>query len=225
MSDHSSLNNARSQFLLDCITEFFKIERKELAHSINVLECPDQLLLLIATLVLVVFWLRDYMSLRISPCRNAVPRSLAYGIAVVLTAMLIWKVVLRIGLPDLAQWLQSPRILILLIAAHIAASIPSIWIRQTQNYHWMWATALLPAPVVWFLLLQATLLFERSSGVEAVEFGFFAIALLWAASMVVIIFRTRYSPMPLEDLDFAVSFGSLSHGVALCVFPLALLFT
>jgi hypothetical protein len=31
--------------------------------------------------------------------------------------------------------------------------------------------------------------------------------------------------MPLDDLDFAVLFGSLSHGVAVCVFPLALLLT
>jgi len=181
-------------------------------------------LLVTATSVLVVFWLRDYMSLRMSPCRNAVPRSLAYGIAIALTAMLFWKLVLRIGLAGFAQWLQSPRVLVLLIAIHIAASIPSILIRRTQNYHWMWATALLPAPVVWLLLLQA-LLFESGSEVATVEFSFFSIALLWAASMVVIVFRTRYTPMPLEDLDFAVLFGSLSHGVALCVFPIALLLT
>lgn len=188
----------------------------------NVLNFRLNSLLVIATLVLVVFWLRDYMSLRMSPCRNAVPRSLAYGIAILLTPVLIWKVFLRIGLADFAQWLQSPRILILLIAVHIAASSLSIWIRRTQNYHWMWATALLPAPVVWLLLLQA-LLFESGSEVATVQFSFFSIALLWAASMVVIIFRTRYTPMPLGDLDFAVLFGSLSHGVALCVFPLALL--
>jgi hypothetical protein len=188
-------------------------------------------LLIIATLVLIVFWLRDYMSLRMSPCRYAFPRSLAYGIAIVFTAMLVWEAVLRIGLKDLAQWLQSPQVLVLLIAAHIAASIPSIWIRRTQNYQWMWVTALLPAPVVWFLLLQATFLLESRSGPEsslgiaAVQFSFFAIALSWAASMLLIVFRTRHTPMPLDDLDFAVLFGSLSHGVAVCVFPLALLLT
>lgn len=182
-------------------------------------------MLITATLVLIVFWLRDYMSLRMSPRRYAFPRSLAYGIAIIFTAMLIWKAVLRIGLKDFAHWLRSPQVLVLLIAAHIAASLPSIWIRQTQNYQWMWVTALLPAPVVWLLLLQATFLLESSSGVAAVQFSFFAIALSWAASMVVIVFRTRYTAMPLEDLDFAVLFGSLSHGVALCVFPLALLLT
>ena len=88
----------------------------------------------------------------------------------------------------------------------------------------MWATALFPAPVVWLLLLQA-LLSDGGSEVATVQFSFFSIALLWAASMVVIIFRTRYTPMRLEDLDFAVLFGSLSHGVVLCVFPLVLLLT
>jgi hypothetical protein len=181
-------------------------------------------LLVIATVVLIVFWLRDFMSLRMSPCRNAVPRSLVYGIVIVLTAMLIWKLVLRIGLAGFAQLLQSPQVLVLLVAVHLAASTLSIWIRRTQNYHWMWATALLPAPVAWLLLLQA-LLFECGSEVATVQFSFFSIALLWAASMVVIIFRTRYKPMPLGDLDFAVLFGSLSHGVALCVVPLALQLT
>jgi len=185
---------------------------------------PAPLLLVIATVALLVFWLRDYMSLRMSPCRTAVPRSLAYGIAIVLTAMPIWNLVLRIGLAGFRQWLQSPQVLVLLIAVHIAASTLPIWIRRTQNYHWMWATALLPAPVIWLLLLQA-LLFQSGSEVATVQLSFFSIALLWASSMIVIIFRTRYAPMPLGDLDFAVLFGSLSHGVALCVFSLALVLT
>ena len=164
------------------------------------------------------------MSLRMTPLRNAVPCSLAYTIVIVLTGVLLWKIVLRIGITDFAQWIQSPQVLISLVAVHIAASIPSIWIRQTQNYHWMWATALLPAPVVWFLFLQAALFFESGSGVP-VQFSFFVIALSWAASMAVIIFRTRYTPMTIEDLDFAVLFGSLSHGVASCILPLALFLT
>jgi len=201
-----------------------ELSEGDFSAFLECVECPAQPLLVIATLVLVVFWLRDYMCLRISPCRHAVPRSLAYGIAIVFTAVLIWKVVLGIGLADFALWLQSPKVFVLLIAVHIAASTLSIWIRRTQNYHWMWATALLPAPVVWLLLFQA-LLFESGSEGATVQFSFFSIAVLWAASMIVIIFRTRFTPMPLEDLDFAVLFGSLSHGVALCVFPIALLLT
>jgi hypothetical protein len=41
--------------------------------------------------------------------------------------------------------------------------------------------------------------------------GFFVIALLWASSMIVAIFRTRDSEMPLDDLDFAVLFGSAEN--------------
>jgi len=172
---------------------------------------------------MVLFWLRDYMSLRMGPCRRAILRSAAYGIAVVLTAVFIWKMALIIGLANFPQWLQSPRVLLLLVGVHMAASIPSIWVRQTQNYQWMWVTALLPAPVVWLLLLQAILVSEPSLEVAAVQFSFFSIALLWAASMVVVIFRSRYILVPLEDLDFAVLFGSVSHGLALCAIPLVLL--
>ena len=60
--------------------------------------------------------------------------------------------------------------------------------------------------MVWLLLLQA-LPFKGGSEVATVQFSFFSIALLWAASMVFIILRNRYTPMRLEDLDFAVLFG------------------
>ena len=182
-------------------------------------------MLVIATSILAIFWLRDYMSLGMSPSQNTVRRSMAYGVAVVLTATVIWKIVMRIGVLDFAQWLKSPWALTLLIAVHIAGILPSLWIRQKENYRWMWATALVPAPVAWLLLLQAMLFLAHTSEVEAVRLGFFSIAILWAASMIVITFRTRYTPMPLETLDFAVLFGGLSHGIALCVFPVALLLT
>jgi len=174
---------------------------------------------------MVLFWLRDYMSLRMGPSRTAILRSVAYGIAVVLTAVFIWRIALTIGLAHFPQWLQSPRVLLLFGVVHLAASTPSIWVRQTQNYHWMWVTALLPAPVVWLLLLQAILVSEPSLEIAAVQFSFFSFALLWAASMVVVIFRSRYMLVPPDDLDFAVLFGSVSHGLALCTLPLALLFT
>jgi hypothetical protein len=187
--------------------------------------------LIIATCVLLAFWLRDYMSLRMSPSRRATRRALAYGAAILLTAVLVWTVAARIGMGDFARRIQSPPVLFLLIAFHFAASVPSVLVRQTQSYNWMWATALLPAPIVWFLLLETTLISGHAliSGhdgeVVAPQFSFFVVAVLWALSMVVVIFRTRHIEMPLPDLDFAVLFGSLSHWLAMCALPLALLVT
>ena len=116
-------------------------------------------MLILAAFVLLAFWFRDYMSLRMSPSRKATRRALAYAAAILLTAVFIWTLVVRIGV-----WRLCPansiaaESLFLLIAFHVAASVPSIWIKRTQSYNWMWATALLPAPIVWLLLLQTTLL-------------------------------------------------------------------
>jgi hypothetical protein len=121
--------------------------------------------------------------------------------------------------------IQSPTILFLAIAFHVAASVPSIWIRRTQRYDWMWATALLPSPIVWLLLLETTLLSGQGLGLAAPLLSFFAVAALWASSMIVVIFRTRHSEMPPDDLDFAVLFGSVSHWLAMCALPPALLVT
>jgi hypothetical protein len=176
----------------------------------------------VAAFVLLAFWFRDYMSLRMSPSRKATRRAVAYGAAILFTALLLWTLAVRIGLRDFARQIQSPAILFIVIAFHVAASVVSIWVKQTQSYDWMWATALLPAPFVWLLLLKTTLAADQGSGGVASQFGFFAVAVLWASSMIVVIFRTRNTEMPLDDLDFAVLFGSLSHWLAMLTIPLTL---
>lgn len=173
-------------------------------------------MLIVSASVLLIFWLRDYMSLRMSPSCRATRRALFYGAAVLLTVALIREVSARIRLTDFASLTHSPLFLLLLFAFQLAASVPSIWVKQNQSYNWMWVTALLPSPIVWFLLLQITLGSDGAVGIP----GLTGIAVLWAASMIVIVFRTRHIQMPVADLDFVVFFGSLSHWLAMCALPL-----
>lgn len=161
------------------------------------------------------------MSLRMSPPSRAARRSWIYGAAILLTAVLLSTMAVRIGLPDFAKLIQSPRILFPLIALHIAASVLYIWIRQTQNYNWMWAMALLPAPIVWLLLLETTFLAGDGSDAVTPQLAFFTVAVLWAASMIFVIWRARDHQMPIDDLDFVVLVGGWSHWLALCALPLA----
>jgi hypothetical protein len=179
-------------------------------------------MLVVAAFALLVFWFRDYMSLRMSPSGKATRRALAYGVAVLVTALLLWAAAVNIGVGDFARRIQSPRILFLVVAFHVAASVPSIWIRRTQSYNWMWATAFMPAPIVWLLLLETSLLSGQGRGVLVPQFSFFGVAFLWAVSMFAVVFRTRDTEMPLDDLDFAVFFGALSHWLAMCALPLAI---
>jgi hypothetical protein len=172
--------------------------------------------------VLIVFWLRDYLSLRMSPPRKAVHRALAYGIAIVVTGMLIRAIAAKIGPAALGRTIHLPAIISVVIAFHAAASVPSIWVRQTERYNWMWLTALIPAPVVWLLLLETTVLSGHGLDISVAGLGFFAAAVLWVSSMAVVVFRSRYIQMSPDDLDFAVLFGSLSHWLAACALLLAL---
>ena len=179
-------------------------------------------MLIAASFALLAFWFRDYLSLRMSPSRKATRRVLAYGAAILLAAVLLWTLLARIGVWDFAKRIESPPILSLLVAFHVGASVLSFWVKRTQSYNWMWATALIPAPIVWLLLLELSLLSDHGLDIVTLRFSFFGAALLWAASMFVAIFRTRHREMPLDDLDFVVVFGSLSHWLAICVLPLAL---
>jgi len=182
-------------------------------------------MVIVAAFVLFAFWFRDYMSLRMSPSRKASGRAVAYGSDILLTAVLLRTLSVRIGVADFARRIESPPILFLLILFHVGASALAFWVKRTQSYNWMWATALLPAPIVWLLLLETTLLSAQRIGVVAPQFSFFTVASLWATSMVVVIFRTRHSEVPLDDLDRAVLFGGVSHWLAMCALPIALLVT
>src|SRR5258708_1831371 len=121
-------------------------------------------MVIVAAAVLLTFWLRDYMSLRMSPRTCATRRALLYGAVVLLTAAIIWAWETRMGFAKLARLIESPSFLFGLIAFHLAASALSLWINKTENYRWMWVTALLPAPIVWFLLLETTVLSGRWVG-------------------------------------------------------------
>lgn len=177
---------------------------------------------MVASAVLPALWLRDYMSLRMSPSWKAMRRALVYGVAMLVSSAIIWEFSSRIGLRKFLGLVQSPAILVLLIALQIAASAAGIWIKQAQSYNWMWATALLPAPIMWLLILGVVLAFANTFGRETAQLAFFGIGLLWAASIIVAIFRTRDVQMSVEDMDFAVLLGSVSHWLAVCAVSLAL---
>lgn len=177
-------------------------------------------MLVMAACLLFVFWLRDYMSLRTSPPRKAVWRAWVYGSAIVATAMVVWARSETSGVDELVQTIHSPRTVVLLMAFHVVASVAPIWVRQTGNYQWMWAIALLPAPIVWVLLLETAVAYGL--GLAELQVSVFAVAVLWAASMAVAIYRSRNVQLPIEDLEFAPVLGGLSHWLAMCILPVAL---
>ena len=80
-------------------------------------------MLIVAAFVLLVFWLRDYLSLRMSPSRKATRRAVGYGAAILITAVLLGTLAVSIGHWDFARQIQSPGILLLVIVFHVAASV------------------------------------------------------------------------------------------------------
>lgn len=147
---------------------------------------------------------------------------MVYGIAMLLSSAVIWEFASRIGLRKFVGLAQSPAVLILLIALQFAVSTASVWIKQTQSYNWMWATALLPSPIMWLLILETALALANTFGPETAPVGFFGVGTLWAASMILAIFRIRHVQMSVDDMDFAVIFGGVSHWLAACAVSLAL---
>src|SRR5581483_11961203 len=151
--------------------------------------------------VLLLFWYRDYLILRMGPLRKVGSRVGLYsGILLVTTAlpsMLAWPQ----GVSTVSRLMGPFPVLISLIAVHIVGAMLCFWLKRSDRYDRVWLIALIPMPAVWFFLAGGMV------SEEPLARGFVALLLcaLWTSSMLAMVARARQAEMCAEDLDFAVS--------------------
>jgi hypothetical protein len=115
-------------------------------------------MILVTLAAVLLFWGRDYLVLRIGPSRRLTRRVWIYSVLVFMMAMLLGTLTLSFGPHEFLALIHSARVFVHLIAFHLAAAITCFWLKQTERYDNAWLVAMIPAPGVWFLLAQDTLL-------------------------------------------------------------------
>ena len=157
--------------------------------------------------VLLLFWCRDYLILRMGPLHRITSRVGLYSAVVLVTTALLAIVAWRMGVLAVSRFIWSSPVLIILIALHIAGAILCFWLRRSGRYHRVWLVALIPTPALWFFLANGIV----SRGSDAHGFAAWLVCALWITAMFAMVARAKRTQMCAEDLDFAVSFAGSSN--------------
>jgi hypothetical protein len=172
-------------------------------------------MILVTFAAVLLFWSRDYLLLRIGPPRRLPRRVWIYSALVFMMAPLLGMLTLRFGPHEFLALIHSPQVFVTLIAFHLVAAITCLWLKQTERYDGAWLVALIPAPGLWFLLAQATLLpaYGSSNFVTSIIVGL--VSALWVSMMIVTVPQMRRAEMPVEDMDFAIGLAGWSNCLAI----------
>jgi hypothetical protein len=172
-------------------------------------------MILVTLAAVLLFWSRDYLVLRIGPPRRLPRRVWIYSVLVFTMAMLLGTLTLSFGPHEFLALIHSPRVFVPLIAFHLAAAMTCFWLKQTERYNGAWLIAMIPAPGVWFLLAQATLLPAYGSGNFVTSLILGVVSALWVSMMIVTVLQMRRPEMPVEDMDFAIGLAGWSNCLAI----------
>jgi hypothetical protein len=177
-------------------------------------------MLLIGLAILMLFWLRDYFLLRMSPPKKLAHRAILYSAALVLSTVVIWLLAKNSGSSNFIGFSRYPPVLFILIGLHLLAAAVSFWLRRRHLYDRAWVTALFPAPIVWFCVVRAipaSFVADDSSRLY-ILLGFAAI---WALSMIFMLMRVRNRQMEPIDIDFVADYAGWSHFLGSSLVPVA----
>jgi hypothetical protein len=172
-------------------------------------------MILVTLAAVLLFWSRDYLVLRIGPPRRLPRRVWIYSALVFMMAMLLGTLILGFGPHEFLALIHSPRVFVPLIAFHLAAAIMCFWLKQTERYDSAWLVAMIPAPGVWFLLVQGTLLPVSGSGNFVTSLIVGLVSAMWVSMMIVTVLQMRRREMPVEDMDFAIGLAGWSNCLAI----------
>jgi hypothetical protein len=172
-------------------------------------------MILIALTAALLFWGRDYLVLRIGPPTKVPQRVWVYSATVFLMGLMLAILTWSFGPQQVLGLIHSPQVFASLIAFHLGAGLLCFWLKHTERYQDAWLAAMIPAPGVWFLLTESTLLPAYGMGSLGTSLVVGLLSALWIAMMIVTVLQMRQHPMPVEEMDFAVGLAGWSNCLAI----------
>jgi hypothetical protein len=164
--------------------------------------------MLVVTVALLLFWLRDRSVLRMGSPRKVVHHAWIYSLFVLLGAMAVW--ILAVTDDSLAHAVTSAPFLIAMAALQVVATVAALSIKRSERYDLAWLIALIPAPWLWILCARSV-----------AGWAYWVVAALWVASMLLDVVRARRIQMPADELDFAVNLAGWSNWIGIGLVALA----
>ena len=179
------------------------------------------MIVLVAVLA-TVFYLRDYLLLRMGPAKK-IPRRVVLYLGATFAAISVSRwVVVQFLTADAANKFGPWNVVILALILHFVIGGLCLWMKCTDRHHWAWTLSIVPVPVLWLGLAVAALPGYQPSGLRRVEPWVWLVPLVLAFTTARAAFARRRQPMEVDDLDFALDLSGWSNLLIVWILPVVL---
>ena len=179
------------------------------------------MIVLVAVLA-TVFYIRDYLLLRMGPSKK-IPRRVVLYLGATFAAIAVSRwVAAQLLTADAANKFGPWNVVILALILHFVIGGLCLWMKCTDRHHWAWILSIVPVPVFWLGFAVATLPGYQPSSLRRVEPLVWWIPLVLAVTAARAAFASRRQPMEVDDLDFALDLSGWSNLLIVWILPVAL---
>lgn len=180
-------------------------------------------MILVALVVLPIFFARDCFLLRMGPVATTLARLRMYAGADLASVIVLSVVTTSLTTHRLLQHFASLPVCLSVVLFFGALAAICVWVRRTERHHLAWRIAVLPNPIQagGVVLLARFILPVNSPLASPVAAAL--VACLWVALVGLSVWRTRSSLMDVQELDFSLQLAGLVNSAALILPPLLLL--
>lgn len=175
--------------------------------------------------VLLIFFLRDCFLLRMGPAARASGRLKVYGTVILASMIALSLLATPLTAGGLLQDLGSLPVSVSCLLFYGSLLAVCIWVKRTERHRLAWRIAVLPNPLlVCGMALLARIIFPNGSPV-AVVLTAVMISCLWVGLLGLRVWRLRWTPLDVPELDFSLEFAGTVSVAALLVPVLGLVAT
>jgi hypothetical protein len=180
---------------------------------------------ILVAFVLSMFFARDCLLLRMGSAASTVARLRVYAAMILATVILLSVVTTSLTTDALLGDFWSLPVSLSCLLFYGALLVISVWVKRTERHHVAWRIAVLPNPLLaGGMALLARLILPKGSPVTLVLCAAM-VSFLWTGLLGLRVWRLRWTPLDVPELDFSLEIAGLVSVAALLVPVLGLVVT
>ncbi|MBZ5634492.1 MAG: hypothetical protein LAO55_15320 [Acidobacteriia bacterium] len=177
-------------------------------------------IVILISFVLPVFFLRDWLLLRMGPAVTIVARLREYALVLLASVTLFSTIMFSVGTGRLLEIVLSPSAILPLVLLYSVLLAVCIWIRRTDRHQFAWRIATIPNPVLVGAIAVVARLFLPPASPFARVLGTILLTFLWIGLIGLSVWEARNTPLDVPDLNFSLNLAGFVNSAVLMLLPL-----
>jgi len=175
---------------------------------------------ILISFVLPVFFVRDWLLLRMGPVATVVARLRQYALVLLVSIILFSAATFTVGTERVLEIVLSPSVTLPVVLLYSVLLAVCIWIRRTDRHQIAWRIALFPNPIlVLAIAMLARFVLPRLPALGTVVVAPL-MAFLWTGLIGLSVWKARNTPLDVPDLNFSLNLAGYVNSAVLMLLPL-----